>query len=89
MTGTTVPALVAEMVASYPGDPLRARELHAEIRAVAKALFLETNPCPVKHAMAELGLIERGELRLPLVEVTERTREAMRPAIERMRELIQ
>jgi len=89
VVANVLPAIVAEMVASYPGDPLRARELHAEIRTVAKALFLETNPCPVKHAMAELGLIERGELRLPLVEVTEETRRAMEPAIEMMRELIQ
>jgi 4-hydroxy-tetrahydrodipicolinate synthase len=89
VVANVLPAVVSEMVAAYPGDPLRAKDLHAEIRAAAKALFLETNPCPVKHAMAELGLIERGELRLPLVEVTEATKQAMEPAIERMRELIE
>jgi 4-hydroxy-tetrahydrodipicolinate synthase len=88
VVANVLPSVVAEMVASFPGDPQRARELHSEIRAAAKALFLETNPCPVKHAMAELGLIERGELRLPLVEVTETTKRAMEPAIERMRELM-
>jgi 4-hydroxy-tetrahydrodipicolinate synthase len=88
VVANVAPSVVAEMVASFPGDPVRARELHAEVRAIAKALFLETNPCPVKHAMAELGLIESGELRLPLVEVTETTKRAMEPAIRRMRELM-
>jgi 4-hydroxy-tetrahydrodipicolinate synthase len=88
VVANVLPAVVAEMVASYPADPLRARELHTEIRRVAKALFLETNPGPVKHAMAELGLIESGELRLPLVEVSEGTKEAMEPAIRKMRELL-
>jgi 4-hydroxy-tetrahydrodipicolinate synthase len=88
VVANVLPSLVAEMVAAHPGDPERARTLHGEVRAVAKALFLETNPCPVKYAMAELGLVESGELRLPLVEVTEATKKAMEPAIRRMRELM-
>jgi len=88
VVANVLPGLVAEMVAAHPRDPARARELHAEIRAAAKALFLETNPCPAKHAMAELVLIDSAELRLPLVEVTEATKTAMEPAIRRMRELI-
>lgn len=89
VVANVLPALVSEMVAAYPRDPARARELHAEIRVAAKALFLEVNPCPVKHAMAELGLIDSAELRLPLVEVTEATKRAMEPAVRRMRELIE
>lgn len=88
VVANVLPGLVAEMVAAYPRDAERARTLHGEVRAAAKALFLETNPCPVKYAMAELGLVESGELRLPLVEVTEATKKAMEPAIRRMRELM-
>ncbi len=48
-----------------------------------KNLFLESNPIPVKWAMHEMGLIDRG-IRLPLVELDEQfhglLREAMRMA---------
>ena len=88
VVANVLPSVVAEMVAAYPRAPERARTLHGEVRAAAKVLFLETNPCPVKYAMAELGLVESGELRLPLVEVTETTKKAMEPAIQRMRQLI-
>lgn len=87
VVANVVPSLVSEMVGAYHSDPNRALELHAEVRALSKALFLETNPGPVKHAMAELGLISSGELRLPLAPVTEETRKMMAPAIARMRGL--
>jgi 4-hydroxy-tetrahydrodipicolinate synthase len=87
VVANVAPRLVSEMVASFPSDPARALELHREVRFLSKALFLETNPGPVKHALRELGLISSGELRLPLVEVTRETGEAMEPAIERVRQL--
>lgn len=43
----------------------RAGELHRQMFPVMRALFYETNPIPIKAAMAELGLC-RAELRLPL-----------------------
>lgn len=70
VVANVLPGRVAEMVAAYPGDPARAAELHHTLRPIAKALFAETSPGPVKHVMAELGLIESGELRLPLVPVS-------------------
>ena len=53
--------------------------------SMSKALFVETNPGPVKHVLAELGLIESGELRPPLAPPTERSRALLKPAIARMR----
>lgn len=87
VVANVVPSVVSEMVGCYPSDPLRALDLHAEVRAISKALFVETNPGPVKYAMAELGMISSGELRQPLAAVTEENRRRMAPAVARMREL--
>jgi 4-hydroxy-tetrahydrodipicolinate synthase len=88
VTANILPGLVSEMVAAYPSDVPRALALHRELLPLSRALFVETNPAPVKHAMAELGLISSSELRLPLVQVTDESRTKMAPAIARMRELL-
>ncbi len=88
VVANVLPALVREMVAAWPENPGRALELHRVLRPVSNALFLESNPGPVKHALSELGLIERDELRLPLVAVRPETRKAMAPAIETIRTLM-
>jgi 4-hydroxy-tetrahydrodipicolinate synthase len=50
------------------GDCARGRSLHEKLYPIAKALFLETNPIPVKTALKLLGR-GTGELRLPLCEM--------------------
>ncbi len=66
-----VPADVAAMVAAFEaGDLLRAREHHFRTMPVARALFLETNPIPVKTALALMGRIG-PEMRLPLSRIQE------------------
>jgi len=89
VAANVVPRLVADMVAAYPTDPGRAAELHARLWPIARALFVETNPGPVKHAMAELGLIDDGELRAPLAEVTAETRGRMAAGIALMRKIVE
>jgi 4-hydroxy-tetrahydrodipicolinate synthase len=62
-----LPGPMAELCASWEhGNLERARDLHLEMFPVMRALFLETNPIPLKAAMAHLGLC-REELRMPLV----------------------
>jgi len=51
------------------GDFGRARDLHYHLLGLFRALFAETNPMPVKAALAEMGLIQ-NVLRLPLVPMT-------------------
>jgi 4-hydroxy-tetrahydrodipicolinate synthase len=85
VAANVVPKLVAGMVASFPENAPRALDIHRRLWPIAKALFIETNPGPVKHAMAELGLIASGELRPPLAEVTEDTKKKMAPGIALMR----
>jgi len=68
-----VPADVSAMVAAFEaGDLPRARELHFRTMPVARALFLETNPIPVKTALALMGRVG-PELRLPLCPLQEAT----------------
>ena len=49
-----------------PATGAEARKLDAQLQRLHKAMFLETNPIPVKWAVARLGLIQDG-IRLPLV----------------------
>jgi 4-hydroxy-tetrahydrodipicolinate synthase len=60
------PRPVAEMTAAFlKGDPKRAQEIHAKVFDLCRALFIETNPGPVKAAAQMLGLCSE-EVRLPL-----------------------
>ena len=61
-----VPRETAEMVhAALDGDWKRARDLHYRLFPLARAAFLETNPIPIKEAMAMIGMLE-PEFRLPM-----------------------
>jgi 4-hydroxy-tetrahydrodipicolinate synthase len=81
VASNVLPAQVVELVeAMAGGDPVRARECHFQLLPFFAALFLETNPIPVKAALALRGLC--GEtLRLPLVPAQDATRQALRQAL--------
>ncbi len=77
-----VPRDVAAMVAAFrAGRREEALQLHQRLLPLVKALFLETNPIPVKTAMGLLGMIE-PELRLPLCEMSEANEARLRQALE-------
>ncbi len=84
VASNVVPEAVAEVVgrweeADFPG----ALEAHRRLLPLHEALFLETNPAPVKAALALQGrLVE--ELRLPLAPVTESTREHLRGVLREL-----
>ena len=44
-----------------------ARKLHFELFDLNRAIFLDTNPIPLKYMMNRLGMLDSAELRLPLV----------------------
>jgi 4-hydroxy-tetrahydrodipicolinate synthase len=70
------PRAMADLAAAcLAGDWERARELQFRVLPLIRACFTETNPIPVKHAMALLGLC-RDELRLPLTPLTDPGRRA-------------
>jgi 4-hydroxy-tetrahydrodipicolinate synthase len=79
-----VGARVKELVRRYrEGDAEGARRLDDELRPLADALGVTTNPIPVKAALNLLGH-DVGGLRLPLVEATEAERETVRAALEQV-----
>jgi 4-hydroxy-tetrahydrodipicolinate synthase len=66
VTANLFPGAMVELVeAAREGDYETARAKHAELTPVFDAMFVESNPVPVKLAAEELGLC-RSELRLPL-----------------------
>lgn len=66
-----VPRDVSDLVRAFlNGDWNRAREIHLKLFPLCQAMFCETNPIPVKTAMALLGMVS-GELRLPLWPMSE------------------
>jgi 4-hydroxy-tetrahydrodipicolinate synthase len=67
VTANVAPKLMHEMVAlALAGDREAAKAVDARLAGLHEALFVESNPIPVKWAVAEMGLCGRG-IRLPLV----------------------
>src|ERR671929_565962 len=67
VASNVAPAAVSDMVrALLEGDWERGRELHYEPLPLFRALFVETNPIPVKTAASLIGLCS-DEMRLPLI----------------------
>jgi 4-hydroxy-tetrahydrodipicolinate synthase len=76
-----VPRETSEMVhAALDGDWKRARELHYRLFPLARAAFLETNPIPIKEAMAMAGMLE-PEFRLPMCRMSDANRERLRAVL--------
>ncbi|MEA3486575.1 MAG: 4-hydroxy-tetrahydrodipicolinate synthase [Thermodesulfobacteriota bacterium] len=73
-----IPEDMAAMIDAFDAGSLdKAREFHYRIRPVMDACFLETNPVPVKAALAMMGKIEY-ELRLPLCRMSDVTYEQLK-----------
>ena len=62
------------------GDWKRARELHLKLFPLSQAMFIETNPIPVKTSLAMLGKVKE-EFRLPLCAMTEANRKKLETAL--------
>ena len=76
---------VAMVDAALKGDVEKARELHYELAPLVRAMFLETNPIPVKTAHKYLGLAN-GPLRLPLGEMAQANEAKLKEIVERLGE---
>ena len=71
VTANVAPRAMAELCkAAIAGDAKRASEIHLTLLALHKLLFVESNPIPVKWALARLGRCGPA-LRLPLVGLSE------------------
>ncbi|HET6654691.1 MAG TPA: 4-hydroxy-tetrahydrodipicolinate synthase [Gammaproteobacteria bacterium] len=82
VTANVAPGLMHEMMAAArAGDRAQAEALDAKLQPLHKALFVQTNPIPVKWALAEMGLIGGG-IRLPLVPLAGSHQPAVRAALQ-------
>jgi len=71
VTSNVAPREVSDMCRLFfEGKLQESRELHYRLQSLTRAMFLETNPIPVKTALSIMGFMEE-EFRLPLVGLSE------------------
>lgn len=79
------PREVARLVAhALAHDYPKARAVHRRLYPVFKAIFVESNPVPVKAAMKRAGIIGSEEVRLPLAPLTNAGREVLLGALKEL-----
>ena len=77
VTANVAPRLMHELcMAAMAGDVKRAMEIQFKLMPLHKTLFIESNPIPVKWAVARMGL-SKGALRLPLTELSEASQKTL------------
>jgi 4-hydroxy-tetrahydrodipicolinate synthase len=82
VTSNVVPRQVARMVKAFgSGDAAGALKLHDLLYPLFKDLFIESNPIPVKAALAMMGVIEE-EYRLPLTPISAKNRELLKATLK-------
>jgi 4-hydroxy-tetrahydrodipicolinate synthase len=82
VASNVIPREVANMVRAFAaGRPAAALKLHAKLYPLFKDLFIESNPAPVKAALAMQGFIAE-ELRLPLVPISQQNRAVLRATLK-------
>jgi 4-hydroxy-tetrahydrodipicolinate synthase len=82
VTANVAPNIMHRMCAAVlANDQTEAEALDARLAALHNALFLESNPIPVKWALAEMGLIG-PTLRLPMTPLSEQHHETVRQALK-------
>ncbi|RHW21871.1 4-hydroxy-tetrahydrodipicolinate synthase [Pseudomonas jilinensis] len=81
VTANVAPKAMHDLcMAALAGDADSARQINDSLMPLHKALFIESNPIPVKWVLHEMGLISDG-LRLPLTPLSARCHEPVREAM--------
>ncbi len=82
VASNVAPREVSQMVNAFAsGQPKKARSLHEKLYPLFQDLFIETNPGPVKAALAMMGMIEE-EYRLPLVRMSAKNRAVLKTTLK-------
>lgn len=80
-----IPREVKEMVDAFAkGNAEKAKMLHMKFYSLFRDIFLETNPIPIKAAMAIKGLLDKEEYRLPLCPITNKNREILKSTMKKV-----
>jgi len=84
VTANIVPNEMAELVKTFSAGKIEeSRRIHFKLSPLFGALFLETNPIPVKEALGMMGKID-PELRLPLCPMAQDAREKLSRVLKEM-----
>lgn len=82
VTANVVPAAIARMCElALAGNAVEARAINERLLPLHTAMFVESNPIPVKWAVEQLGLIQSG-IRLPLTRLSEQYHQQLKTAMQ-------
>ena len=82
VTANVVPAAIARMCElALAGNAEEARAINERLLPLHTAMFVESNPIPVKWAVEQLGLIQSG-IRLPLTRLSEQYHQQVKTAMQ-------
>lgn len=83
VTANILPILVRDLVhRALEGNFEEARQIHRELFEISKVMFIETNPIPVKTALAMMGKIQ-PEFRLPLCAMAAENEKKLREVLKK------
>jgi len=82
VTANVVPAAISRMCAfALAGKADEARAINEKLLPLHTAMFMESNPIPVKWAIEQLGFIQSG-IRLPLTRLSEKYHQQVKAALQ-------
>lgn len=85
VTANILPKLCAELwQANIAGNIARCQEIHYQLLDINNVLFVETNPAPIKTALALIGLCS-DEIRLPLVGLRKENAEKLKQSLQKLK----
>lgn len=83
VTANIIPNKIHEMAQAFlDGDIIKGRNIQLDTLELTNKLFIETNPIPVKVALNLIGK-EVGPLRLPLYDMDDKNKEALKEALNK------
>lgn len=71
--------------AYFNGQVAEATALHLKLYDFMKAIFVTSNPVPIKYVLSEMGIISNATVRLPLVEANEQEKAVVNKAMEELK----
>ncbi len=77
-----MPSEMSQLCSSFAqGDITSAQKLHYKLAPLCRAMFMQTNPIPVKTAISIMKKIE-SEMRLPLIEMNEECKQQLKKIMQ-------
>lgn len=83
VTSNLLPELVSSMCQTAKDKDSEAERINEVLSGINQALFIQSNPIPVKYALFKMGLIEKG-IRLPLTTLSEKHFDVLNSELEKL-----